>query len=365
MFCAGALAFAVAAGAAVAARAQPLAIEQGFLDVTVHGEAARLDTLIVKRTDLTGPLPVAMITHGVSRSTQERADLTVGTFRGQAIDMALRGYLAVGVIRRGFGRSSAVAAPPGGCHQSRPGYLPALRHAAADIDAVKRLIVRRADADPSRVVGIGVSVGGATMLAWAAERPEGLVAVVNVSGGSGSDAANSNCDAPALVSAFGTFGASVDVPSIWFYAANDTFFGPALVERMHAAFTAHGAKAERHAFDAMGNDGHFIWSMLDGRQAWLAPMDRFLGALGLPGYDAGPAQALAATLDDAGKAAIARYLAAPGQKVFFLSETKNQPSLWRGAGDLEAARRSGLENCQRQAGEPCRIVMENFQAVAR
>lgn len=356
-----ALAFAlVCAGAA---RAQELTIETGLMDVTVHGSAAKLDTIVVKRADLTGRLPVAMIAHGVGRSAADNDALTTSTFRNQAIDMALRGYLAVGVIRRNFGQSTKFAAPPGGCATTRPGFLPTFRNAADEIEAVRRVVVQRPDADPAKIVGLGVSVGGGTMLAWAAQKPEGLVAIVNLSGGSGSQAANSLCDEPALVSAFGTFGSTATVPTIWFYAANDTFFGPAVVDRMHAAFTARGGKAERHAFDAIGNDGHFIFSMLDGRRLWLPVMDKFLVANGLPTYDAEPARRAAANLNDAAKAALQRYLDAPAAKVFMVSVDKGAPSTWSGANDLEAARRSGLENCARMHGEPCRVVIENFRAV--
>lgn len=346
-------------------RAQEVTIETGLIDVTVQGSAAKLDTIVIKRNDLTGRLPVAMITHGVSRSAPERAALTTNTFRSQAMDMALRGYLAVGVIRRNFGQSSAFPAPPGGCSNARPGFLPEFRNAAAEIDAAKRVVVQRPDADPTKIVGIGVSVGGGTMLAWAAEKPEGLVAIVNVSGGSGSVAANTNCDEPALVSAFGTFGATATVPTIWFYAANDTFFGPALVDRLHAAFTGRGGKAERHAFDAIGNDGHAIWSLFDGRQRWLPLMDKFLAANGLPTYDAEPARRAVAGLGDAARTALQRYLDAPAAKVFMLAPNKGAPSMWRGAYDVETARKSGLEFCEKTHGEPCRVVLENFRQVAR
>ena len=348
-----------------AARAQELTIETGFIDVTVFGSAAKLDTIVIKRSDLTGRLPVAMITHGVARNAQENAALTTNVFRSQAIDMALRGYLAVGVIRRGFGQSSQFSPPPNGCASSRPGFLPTFQNAAAEIDAAKRVVVQRPDADPAKIVGIGVSVGGGTMLAWAAMKPEGLLAVVNVSGGSGSQATNSHCDEPALVSAFGTFGAAAVVPTIWFYAANDGFFFPSLVDRMHAAYTGRGGKAERHALGAIGNEGHFIWSLSDGRQIWLPLMDKFLVANGLPTFDAEPVRRATSNLNAEAQAALQRYIEAPSNKVFMVSNAKGAPSMWRGANELDAARKSGLENCERIHGEPCRVVFENFRPVAR
>jgi hypothetical protein len=134
---------------------------------------------------------------------------------------------------------------------------------------------------------------------------------------------------------------------------------------MHAAYTGRGGKAERHALGAFGNEGHFIWSISDARQVWLPLMDKFLVANGLPTYDPEPVRQAAATLNDDAKAALQRYIDSPAVKLFMVSNGKGAPSMWRGANELEAARKAGLENCERTHGEPCRIVLENFRAVAR
>jgi dienelactone hydrolase len=339
--------------------AQDVTIEQGKLPVTIHGSKYELDHIVVKRKDATGRLPIAFLTHGVSRTAQENLDVTTARLQNQAIDMALRGYLAVGIIRRGFGQSSAHNRPRG-CGTGS--FLPNLRDQAADLEGARRAIVERPDADPTRIVGLGVSVGGITMLAWANERPEGLIAIVNVSGGTGSIAANTNCDEPALVAAARSFGDARNAPSIWFYAANDTYFGPAAVQRMYEGFTARGGMAELHAFDAIGTDGHGIWSISDGRQRWLPEMDKFLRARGLPVWDPAPAAKIAANLNESGKRTLERYLAAPAHKVLMLSTGKGTAYTWRGANDLDTARKNGLESCEKSAGEKCRVVMENFVA---
>jgi hypothetical protein len=50
--------------AAAAFAQDDLRDEAGFLRVTVGGRVVRLETLTVKRTDATGRLPIALITHG-------------------------------------------------------------------------------------------------------------------------------------------------------------------------------------------------------------------------------------------------------------------------------------------------------------
>ncbi|MBL0931908.1 MAG: hypothetical protein J0H39_09510 [Alphaproteobacteria bacterium] len=341
------------------AYAQDVIVEEALLPVTIHGREFKLDTIVVKRKDLDGQrLPIALLTHGVSRTAQENAEVTTGRLRGQAVDMALRGYLAVGLIRRGFGRSSAYTRPRG-CGSGS--FLPSLRDQAADIEGVRKVVVQRPDADPARIVGLGVSVGGITMLAWADERPEGLIAIVNVSGGTGSTATDTNCDEPALIAAARSFGDARNAPSIWFYAANDTYFGPRVVSRMHEGFTARGGKAELHAFDAIGNDGHQLWSLSDGRQRWLPEMDAFLSRFGLPSWDPAPVAKFAAGLNESNKRTLDRYLASPGHKILMMAPRKGSLHTWRGASDLDTARKNGLESCEKSAGEKCRVVMENFQ----
>ena len=94
-------------------------------------------------------------------------------------------------------------------------------------------------------------------------------------------------------------------------------------------------------------------------------MDKFLVANGLPTYDPEPARRVAANLNDAAKAALERYLEAPAAKLFMVSANKGAPSMWRGANEIELARKSGLENCEKTHGEPCRIVLENFRPTER
>ena len=343
------------------AQAQDVIVEEDLLPVTIHGRDFKLDTIVVKRKDLDGQrLPIALLTHGVSRTAQENAELTTSRVRGQAVDMALRGYLAVGIVRRGFGKSSAYTRPRG-CGSGS--FLPSLRDQAADIEGVRKVIVARPDADPTRIVGLGVSVGGVTMLAWADERPEGLIAIVNVSGGTGSTATDTNCDEPALIAAARSFGDARNAPSIWFYAANDTYFGPRVVTRMHEGFTARGGKAELRASDAIGNDGHQLWSLSDGRQRWLPEMDTFLSQFGLPSWDPAPVAKFGAGLNESNKRVLERYLASPGHKVLMMATGKRSLHTWRGAADMDLARKNGLESCEKTAGEKCRIVMENFQPI--
>jgi hypothetical protein len=162
------------------------------------------------------------------------------------------------------------------------------------------------------------------------------------------------------VASIGGFGATTDVPSIWFYAANDSFFGPDLVARMHAAYRGAGGRAELVALPDIGKDGHSIWSSFAGRERWLPGMDRFLEANRLPTWDPAAADAAGAGLDAAAKRTLRRFLDAPSEKAIALSRRKGLARYWGGVADLETARARSLELCRKDAGEPCGVLLENF-----
>ncbi|MGY4422479.1 homoserine acetyltransferase [Bradyrhizobium sp. JR6.1] len=63
---------------------------------------------------------------------------------------------------------------------------------------------------------------------------------------------------------------------LWIYVENDTFFGPALTQRMHQAFTAAGGKAEYHLLPPFGHDGHFFIGSPDAIPIWSPLVTKFL-----------------------------------------------------------------------------------------
>ena len=126
---------------------------------------------------------------------------------------------------------------------------------AADLRAAVDAMSRRADVTTQGMIAVGVSAGGFASIALSADPPPGLAAVINFAGGRGSRADNDVCDEDALVRAFATIGKTSRIPMLWVYASNDKFFGPELVRRMHAAFTAAGGRAQFVDAPAIRRDG--------------------------------------------------------------------------------------------------------------
>ena len=85
--------------------------EPARLPVTINGREYALEALVVRRPG-ENKLPVALITHGSSPDGPHAANL--GWVRGWAHDLAHRGWLAVAVMRRGYGNSDGEAADDAG-----------------------------------------------------------------------------------------------------------------------------------------------------------------------------------------------------------------------------------------------------------
>jgi hypothetical protein len=170
-----------------------------------------------------------------------------------------------------------------------------------------------------------------------------------------------NCDEDGLVAVFAELGARSRVPTLRLYAESDSFFGPALVRRLHDAFTRAGARAELIMFGPVGHDGHHLWQLFDGRVLWLPALDRFLRAQGLPTWDPRPLEAVAGQLKPPARNVLGRYLGAPAEKALAVSRGKGLARFWSGTGDLQIARRRSLDVCERDSAERCDVLIENFR----
>ena len=284
----------------------------------------------------------------------------------QAQDFAHRGWLAVAVVRRGFGLSDGTQRDAGiECRQlDLKQYF---QDNADDLAAVLNVIARRPDADAGRVLAVGNSAGGMTVLALAARDIKGLAGAVNVAGGlhpGGAKAAECPFQ-EGLVAAAAHFGAQARAPTLWLYAENDRLFAPQLVRFMHAAYGGAGGEAELKMFPPLGDDGHALWNLKDGRRQWLPALDAFLVAHGLPTWDrAALERRIRAELkQDPLRSLIQNYLASPSTKSLALASISRRLGVTVGADDIESARTESVRACERRNGEFCTVVVENFDFI--
>lgn len=315
-----------------------------------------LEALLV-RPDDGRRYPLALISHGTPREAEMRKSLSPGRHYSQAIEFARRGFAVLIVIRRGYGDSDGDYAESSSTCGARD-YLRVGRISADDLRAAVAAMRARADISTDGMIAIGPSAGGFAAVAFAAERPQGLAAVINFAGGRGSRADLEVCDPDSLVAAFGEFGRTARVPMLWVYSQNDLYFWPELAQRFHAAFQASGGQAKFIAAPPFGRDGHSLFSPR-GASVWLPMVDTFLGEqkLGLPTPLPPPATDAMAPppqIRENGRAAFRQFLLAGDHKAFAISASGNRFSWRAGVRSEREARVAALEGCE-QTGQTCSI----------
>jgi dienelactone hydrolase len=229
-----------------------------------------------------GPFPAIVLSHGAPGTPQERAGYT-GRFPVASGTFVKWGFVVLNPVRRGYGKTGGTYAEDyGQC--SNPFFVDAGFESAKDIAAAVAYLRSRPNVDPDRIVLVGQSAGGWGSLAAASRGDLSIRGVVNFAGGRGGKQKglpNNNCAPDRLVTAVGTFGKTSKVPTLWLYTENDHYFAPALVVRMHAAYTGAGGQATYHALPAIGADGHGLMSMRDGVGLWAEKVEAFFRELGV------------------------------------------------------------------------------------
>jgi dienelactone hydrolase len=345
--------------------------ETTFLDIRDGGTSYRLEALIVRPGAAKGRLPIALLSHGKPRFAADVIKTRATDFAPEARDLAYRGYLAVVVIRRGFGLSGGTAGRPTNAPYAKCNDADLRRYFAVesdDLERALRVVGTRPDADPTRAIAIGSSGGAGASIALGARNPPGLKAVVNLSGAMRLTDADGNlvCPQDMPIAALASFGSQTKIPTLWLYAENDSNFGPDAARKTHAAYVANGGVATLKVLPSLQpNDGHFLFELPLGRRYWLAELDSFLREQNLPTWDLKQVDTL-----------MRQYSVAPARRkwiewYFSFYAPKAMARSASGVlhysahpGGIEAAEKAALEGCQKAANAPCTTIMKNFQMVA-
>jgi len=360
------VAFLALVAAQPAGAEERLAVEETFLSVDIGGRPYRLEALIAKEAGA-GKLPVALITHGQPREAERRERATARGYLRVAREFARRGWLAVVVIRRGYGRSGGDH--PHALRGCRDGdFGPAIDEQTDDIEAALGAIGKRADADIGEVIALGVSFGGAVALNLAARNPPGLRAAVNVSGGIRPvtpEGRQPRCTPEQLVPIFAKMGGRVRVASLWLYAENDSLFPPDYVRQLHEAYVAAGGRTTFHMFEPIGADGHDMFGRPEGMLRWIPALDQFLRTNRLRTYDPAPLEAAVRELNAGGpaRAFMQRYHGRATEKALAISRSHRTMHITYGTAEVEDAEKKAVEGCAERAKEPCRLLLRNFEVV--
>jgi dienelactone hydrolase len=280
--------------------------------------AAGLDVVEV-RVESPTPRPLALLTHGTAAEPEQRAHVMPWAQLEQAIWFARRGYVALIVVRQGYGRSSGRPdTAEGGCG-SRGSFHDAGQASADDLRAAAKYMAGQPEVDASQVVSVGVSTGGFAQVALAANPMPGLKAAISFAGGRGGNGKGDNCNLDGLLSAFHDFGKHDRVPMLWLYAENDKWFPPKMSAEFDKVYRAAGGRDEFVMVPPDGEDGHGYYRHVS---AWSDRVESFLKAQSLLPLSAPlppppvPDVPAPAGLSERGQEAFTRFLEAGPYKAF-------------------------------------------------
>jgi dienelactone hydrolase len=225
-----------------------------------------------------GPFPLAVINHGSEENELRRASYERPQYQALTDLLVGFGYVVALPQRPGHGETGGpYFESAGGCANAdfrKAGLGTADAVAAAIGFLTRQSFIRR-----TGVLALGQSAGGWGALALASRNPPELRAVVAFAPGRGGhtgDRAGSNCAPDQLVAAAHAFGAKAAVPTLWLYAENDSYFGPALSRRLVAAYRTGGGQAEYQLLPALAGDGHELISTRDGVPLWKPVVEQFV-----------------------------------------------------------------------------------------
>ncbi len=270
---------------------------------------AQLDVLEV-RAESAEKKPLAILTHGTAFEPADRMRVTPWGQLEQALWFARRGYVALVVVRQGYGRSTGRSdTAEGGCG-NHGSFFEAGEASADDLRAAVKYMATQPEVDASQVISAGVSTGGFAQVALSANPPPGLKAAISFAGGRGGDGKGDNCNLSGLISAFHEFGKHSKVPMLWLYAENDKWFPPKMSVEFDKAFRSGGGQDEFTMVPPDGEDGHGYYRHV---AAWSDRVESFLKAHDLPLSEPLPPPAIPDVpapngLSDRGKEAFARFL---------------------------------------------------------
>jgi len=347
------------------AQAAPAVVEESLaLPIQVGARHDTLETLVVRPAG-PGRFPLALIVNG--SAGQSPSAMHADWLAHLAHDFAHRGWIAASVVWPGYGRSTGTfEGKAGTC--AAPHVITFLDARANELGAALAALRTRADVDPQTTLGLGVSIGGAAMLALSARPDRPLSAVINMSGGvyhyQQVGVAESNCALyqQDLVENMANFGRKNPTPTLWLYADNDPFFGPAFAQRMWSAYQSTGGQAAFVALPAFGESGHTLYKQA-ANTLTQAPIDAFLRRNHLPAFDDGALGPLTAAMSVADRGLIRQYFSTPTEKALVMSGDTQRVFWHYGARTLDGARQQAVDRCQQAGDRSCRVIAENLSLV--
>jgi dienelactone hydrolase len=339
--------------------------EKLLLPIQIDSHVEQIEALIVRPVK-GEKFPIALIVNGTAAASPSAAH--ADWLAHIAHDFAHRGWLAASIVWPGYGRSTGRFMDEAGTC-ANPDVARFLDAHGKELGAALASLRERPDVDPSLVLGLGISIGGASMLDLAAQPGRPLSAVINISGGVyhytnvGSPESDCSLYQADLLRNLMKFGKDNPTPTIWIYADNDPFFNPDLVARMVASYRSQGGNADVVTLPAFGNNGHTLYKQ-DANPLLKPHIEDFLRKNRFPAMDDSALTPLFLKLASRDRASAKAYLKSVTEKAMAMPTQGSGIFWYYGARSIQTARQQAISQCRKATGKPCRIVTENMELIS-
>ena len=328
-----------------------------MLAVTASEQEFELETTLFTPPG-DGPFPVLLMNHGKERGNPKRQSRD--RFLAMSREFVKRGYAVVIPMRRGFSQSSGVH-KNFGCDLKL-----ADQTQADDIQAVLTALKKQSWVDAEHIVIAGQSYGGLATLALGTRQIAGVRGLLNFAGGLRIDDSSCNWRAE-LRAAFADYGKKTNLPSLWFYGANDSYFNPRLVSELIQSYSTSGGHAQLVSFGDFKSDAHSMISSAQSIPIWWPQTAAFLERIGMSTTEtvtlAPSVQAMNSHYAELENAAAVPYVSQTGRTAYQVFLKKSHPRAfaislngawsWAEEGDDPANR--ALEACEKRSKKSCQL----------
>lgn len=204
-------------------------------------------------------------------------------YRGTVVPVWVqKGYTVVVPTRVGYGATGGPDVEEPGNSCSNPDLVNTFKAMNEQIVRVVEYTKTLPYVNPEKGLIAGHSYGGTQAITVAALNIPGILGAVNFAGGAVGKPAEQPgrpCRPDKTEDLFAEQGKTSRIPTLWFYSANDRYWGETLPKEWFDAFVKKGGKGEFITVPACKEDGHNAIAQC--REDWQADFNRFTKSIGL------------------------------------------------------------------------------------